>query len=79
MPFKAGHSVRALPHLGTGINAWEKIERETQGSWALLGWLWEFPLVLRTFLLGKKSVPATTFCSNSSIDFLVEFAVVEIE
>ena len=49
-----------LPHLGTGINAWEKIDREIQGSWARrdLGWLWGIPLwYLELFLLrrGKKA------------------------
>jgi hypothetical protein len=47
-----------LPHLGTGINAWEKIDREIQGSWACrdLGWLWGIPLwYLELFLLRRKA------------------------
>lgn len=39
-----------FPHLGTGINAWEKIDRETQGSWAPTGLaVGNSPLVLRAF------------------------------
>ena len=59
-----------FPRIGTGINVWEKIDRETQGSWAPTGLaVGNSPLVLRAFFAREKSVPATTFCSNSSIDF----------
>ena len=46
-----------FPHLGTGINAWEKIDRETQGSWAPTGLAVGIPLwYLELFLLrrGRK-------------------------
>jgi hypothetical protein len=59
-----------FPHLGTGINAWEKIERETQGSWALLGWLWEFPLVLRTFFAREKK----RSCDHLLLEFFYRFS-----
>ena len=46
-----------FPHLGTGINAWEKIEK-LKGLGHPLGWLWGIPLwYLELFLLrrGKKA------------------------
>ena len=59
-----------FPRIGTGINVWEKTDRETQGSWAPTGLaVGNSPLVLRAFFAREKCVLATTFCSNSSIDF----------